>query len=50
MPTTSQYRPLPPPPPPAIPPINKENGQWSPAWAQWLKALEQIVRETQSKV
>jgi hypothetical protein len=50
MPTTSAYRPLPPPPPANISPIDLATGKWTPAWAQWLRALESIVRETQSKV
>jgi hypothetical protein len=50
MPTTSKYQQLPPRPPHNVPPIDPTTGRWHPLWEQWIQAVEQIVRETQSKV
>jgi len=45
----SAYQQLPPRPPAHISPIEPTTGKWTPLWAQWIAALEAIVREAQSK-
>lgn len=45
----SSFKPLPPMPEQTVQPINPSTGQWDDRWFAWLRAVERILREAQSK-